>query len=325
MLPTAASALNADSLITIVNNRKASPASGSPSLREKISVHRLNFYYEDGNRALTDVSVPVYEHHVTAFIGPSGCGKSTLLRVFNRMYDLHDGQRVEGEVLLDGENILANRFAVERLRARVGMVFQKPAPFPMSVYQNVALGIALYRRLTTAEMDAEVEAALRRAALWEEVKDTLHKQGSELSGGQQQRLCIARAIAVQPDVLLLDEPCASIDPISSAKIEQMIDNLKADHTLVIVTHNLQQAARVSDYVGFMYLGELVEFDTAARMFVAPKDLAHPELRQRPIRLSLTIVTGLTRTMDRLNKDAATAMRAARGGAHHHDRSGRTVS
>ena len=271
MLHTAASALNADSLITIVNNRKASPASGSPSLREKISVHRLNFYYEDGNRALTDVSVPVYEHHVTAFIGPSGCGKSTLLRVFNRMYDLHDGQRVEGEVLLDGENILANRFAVERLRARVGMVFQKPAPFPMSVYQNVALGIALYRRLTTAEMDAEVEAALRRAALWEEVKDTLHKQGSELSGGQQQRLCIARAIAVQPDVLLLDEPCSSIDPISSAKIEQTIDNLKADHTLVIVTHNLQQAARVSDYVGFMYLGELVEFDTAARMFVAPKD------------------------------------------------------
>jgi phosphate transport system ATP-binding protein len=267
----ATSALNADSLMTIASDRKVSPALGSPSLREKISVHRLNFYYEDGTRALTDVSVPIYEHHVTAFIGPSGCGKSTLLRVFNRMHDLHNGQRVDGEVLLDGESILAKRFGAERLRARVGMVFQKPVPFPMSIYQNVALGIALYRRLSKAEMDAEVETALRRAALWEEVKDTLHKQGSELSGGQQQRLCIARAIAVRPDVLLLDEPCSSIDPISSAKIEQTIDALKADHTLVIVTHNLQQAARVSDYVGFMYLGELVEFDTAARMFKAPKD------------------------------------------------------
>lgn len=257
--------------MTTANDRKVSPALGSPSPREKISVRRLNFYYEDGTHALIDVSVPIYEHQVTAFIGPSGCGKSTLLRVFNRMYDLHKGQRVEGEVLLDGESILSDSFGVERLRTLVGMVFQKPTPFPMSVYENVALGIALYRRLTKADLDAEVEAALRRAALWEEVKDSLHKQGSELSGGQQQRLCIARAIAVRPDVLLLDEPCSSIDPISSAKIEQTIDDLKPDHTIVIVTHNLQQAARVSDYVGFMYLGELVEFDTAARMFVTPKD------------------------------------------------------
>ena len=271
MLHAAASAPNAGSLITIVNNRKAPPVLGSPSLREKISVHRLNFYYEDGKRALKDVSVPIYEHHVTAFIGPSGCGKSTLLRVFNRMHDLHDGQRVDGEVLLDGKNILAKHNDLERLRARVGMVFQKPAPFPMSVYQNVAFGIGLHRRLKRAALDAEVEAALRRAALWDEVKDALHKQGTELSGGQQQRLCIARAIAVQPDVLLLDEPCSSIDPISSAKIEQTIDDLKVDHTLVIVTHNLQQAARVSDYVGFMFLGELVEFETAARMFTTPKD------------------------------------------------------
>jgi phosphate transport system ATP-binding protein len=265
------SALPTDSLVAIANNRKACPAPGSPSLHQKLSVRRLNFYYEDGNRALKDVSVPIYEHHVTAFIGPSGCGKSTLLRVFNRMFDLHHGQHVDGAVLLDGEDILANRNGVERLRARVGMVFQKPAPFPMSIYQNVAFGIGLHRRLTKSDVAAEVEAALRRAALWEEVKDALHKQGLELSGGQQQRLCIARALAVRPDVLLLDEPCSAIDPISSAKIEQTIDDLKVDHTLVIVTHNLQQAARVSDYAGFMYLGELVEFDTAARIFTAAKD------------------------------------------------------
>ena len=271
MLHTATSFLKADSSITTVNSRKACPAPGSPSLRQKITVHQLNFYYEDGQRALKDVSVPIYEHHVTAFIGPSGCGKSTLLRVFNRMYDLHDGQRVDGEVLLDGKDILANHHGLERLRARIGMVFQKPAPFPMSVYQNVAFGVGLHWRLTRAEMDTEVEAALRRAALWEEVKDTLHKQAMQLSGGQQQRLCIACAIALQPDVLLLDEPCSSIDPLSSAKIEQTIDELKVDHTLVIVTHNLQQAARVSDYVGFMYLGDLVEFDTAARIFTTPKD------------------------------------------------------
>ena len=252
-------------------NRIAAPAPGSPSLREKMSVHKLNFYYQDGNRALKDVTVPIYEHRVTAFIGPSGCGKSTLLRVFNRMYDLHHGQRVDGEVLLDGENMLARHDELERLRARIGMVFQKPVPFPMSVYGNIAFSIGLHWRLAKAELDAQVEAALRRAALWEEVKDGLHKQGTELSGGQQQRLCIARAIAVLPDVLLLDEPCSSIDPISSAKIEQTIEDLKVDHTIVIVTHNLQQAARVSDYAGFMYLGEMVEFDTAACLFATPGD------------------------------------------------------
>jgi phosphate transport system ATP-binding protein len=263
-------ALGAESLISVVR-RNASPVPGSPSLREKLSVQKLNFYYEDGKRALKDVSVPIYEHHVTAFIGPSGCGKSTLLRVFNRMHDLHYGQRVDGEVLLDGESILGRHNHVEQLRLRVGMVFQKPTPFPMSVYQNIAFGMALYRRLRKADLDAEVELALRRAALWDEVKDTLHKQGFELSGGQQQRLCIARAIAMQPDVLLLDEPCSAIDPISAGKIEQTVLELKADHTLVIVTHNLQQAARVSDYVGFMYLGELVEFGAAAQMFTAPQD------------------------------------------------------
>jgi phosphate transport system ATP-binding protein len=256
---------------TAISPREASPEVGSPSLREKLSVHKLNFRYEDDTHALKDISVPIYEHRVTAFIGPSGCGKSTLLRVFNRMYDLHDRQRADGEVIVESENVLAVDDRLELLRARIGMVFQKPAPFPMSVYQNVAFGIGLHRQLAKGDLDAEVEAALRRAALWDEVKDGLHRQGRELSGGQQQRLCIARTIAVQPDVLLLDEPCSSIDPISSAKIEQTIGDLKTDHTIVIVTHNLQQAARVSDYAGFLDSGELVEFGTAARIFTAPTD------------------------------------------------------
>jgi len=238
---------------------------------EKISVRKLNFYYEDGNQALIDISVPIYDRSVTAFFGPSGCGKSTLLRVFNRIYDLYDGQRVEGEVVLDGKNILVGNKDVALLRARIGMVFQKPTPFPMSVYENIAFGIGLYRSLSRAEMDAEIESALRRAALWDEVKDNLSEGGFNLSGGQQQRLCIARAIAIQPEVLLLDEPCSAIDPISSAKIEETIEELKEDHTIVIVTHNLQQAARVSDFAGFMYLGQLVEFDSAHSMFVSPKD------------------------------------------------------
>jgi phosphate transport system ATP-binding protein len=238
--------------------------------KEKISVRHLNFHYQDGNHALRNVSVPIYENRVTAFIGPSGCGKSTLLRVFNRMHDLYDGQRAEGEVLLDGKNILGRQDLV-RLRARIGMVFQKPTPFPMSVYENVAFGIRLNRMLSRAQLDAEVEAALRRAALWDEVKDNLSADGFALSGGQQQRLCIARIIAAQPEVLLLDEPCSAIDPISSAKIEETIDELKADHTIVIVTHNLQQAARVSDHAGFMYLGELVEFGEVGQVFTAPKD------------------------------------------------------
>ena len=239
--------------------------------QEKISVRNLNFYYEDGNQALKDVSVPIYAQSVTAFFGPSGCGKSTLLRVFNRIFDLYQGQRTEGEVLLDGENILLGNIEASLLRARVGMVFQKPTPFPMSIYDNIAFGIGLYRELSRGEMDAEVEMALRRAALWDEVKDHLAESGFSLSGGQQQRLCIARTVALQPEVLLLDEPCSSIDPISSTKIEKTIEELKTDHTIVIVTHNLQQAARVSDFAGFMYLGQLVEFDTAHHMFVTPSE------------------------------------------------------
>lgn len=268
-MQAAATHFESDALAEIASHHSTLVA-GSASLREKISVHKLNFYYEDGNRALKDVSVPIYENRVTGFIGPSGCGKSTLLRVFNRIYDLYDGQRVDGEVLFDGENILSRNINLEILRSRIGMVYQKPAPFPMSVYQNIAFAIGLHRKLSRAELDAEVESFLRLAALWDEVKDDLSKHGPELSGGQQQRLCIARAIAVRPEVLLLDEPCSAIDPISTAKVEQSINDLKKDHTIVIVTHNLQQAARVSDYVGFMYLGELVEFDTVSGVFVTPK-------------------------------------------------------
>jgi phosphate transport system ATP-binding protein len=217
------------------------------------------------------VSAPIYANRVTAFIGPSGCGKSTLLRVFNRMFDLYDGQRVSGEVLIDGENILARNLDLVLLRTRVGMVFQKPTPFPMSVYENVAFVIRLNRTQSKGELDADVEGCLRRAALWDEVKDDLSQDGASLSGGQQQRLCIARAIAIQPEVLLLDEPCSAIDPVSTAKIEQTIDELKKDHTIVIVTHNLQQAARVGDFAGFMLLGELVEFGFVHAVFVKPAD------------------------------------------------------
>ena len=240
-------------------------------LEEKISVRHLDFYYQDSNHALKDVSVPIYANQVTAFIGPSGCGKSTLLRVFNRIYSLYPGQHVDGQVLLDGEDILSKNQDVTVLRTRMGMVFQKPTPFPMSIYDNIAFGIGLNRSLTKAQTDAEVESALRRVALWDEVKDQLLKSGLELSGGQQQRLSIARTIAIRPEVLLLDEPCASIDPISSAKIEHTIDELKRDHTVIVVTHNLQQAARVSDYAGFMYLGEMCEFGTVRQIFVAPGD------------------------------------------------------
>lgn len=240
-------------------------------VKQKINVRHLNFYYQDGNHALKDVSVPIYANRVTAFIGPSGCGKSTLLRVFNRIYSLYPGQRVDGEVLLDGEDILSRNRDVAILRTRIGMVFQKPTPFPMSIYDNIAFGIGLNRNLTKAQMNAEVEIALRRVALWDEVKDKLLKSGLDLSGGQQQRLSIARTIAIQPEVILLDEPCSSIDPISSAKIEQTIDELKHDHTIIIVTHNLQQAARVSDYAGFMYLGEMGEFGTVRQIFVTPRD------------------------------------------------------
>lgn len=256
---------SATRIAAIVNGRTQ-----RSSTTERINVLHLNFYYEDGNQALRDINVPIYDKRVTAFMGPSGCGKSTLLRIFNRMHDLYPGQRTEGEVLFDGRNILGKIDAYQ-LRARVGMVFQKPTPFPMSIYDNIAFGIRLHREVGKAEMDGLVESALRRAALWDEVKDDLMRSGFSLSGGQQQRLSIARAIAVQPDVLLLDEPCASIDPVSSAKIEQTIDELRNDHAIVLVTHNLQQAARVADFVGFMYLGELLEFGSVQDVFLRPKE------------------------------------------------------
>ena len=237
---------------------------------EKISIRNLNFYYGDV-LALKRISLPLYERKVTAFIGPSGCGKSTLLRVLNRMYDLYPGQRAEGDVRLDGVNILSPGLDLNLLRARVGMVFQKPTPFPMTIYENIAFGVRLYEQLPRAELDDRVEQALRRAALWDEVKDKLGASGLSLSGGQQQRLCIARTVAVRPSVILLDEPCSALDTISTAKIEELIDELADDHTIVIVTHNMQQAARVSDYTAFMYLGELVEFGDTQKLFTTPND------------------------------------------------------
>jgi phosphate transport system ATP-binding protein len=236
----------------------------------KVSVRNLDFFYGD-ERALKSITIPLQANHVTAFIGPSGCGKSTLLRVLNRMYDLYPKQRAEGEVILDGENILDPRVDLNLLRSRVGMVFQKPTPFPMSIYENVAFGIRLYERLPKSELDGRVETSLRRAALWEEVKDKLVANGQSLSGGQQQRLCIARTVAVRPEVILFDEPCSALDPISTAKIEELIDELTDDYTIVIVTHNMQQAARVSEFTAFMYLGELIEFDSTSKMFTAPHD------------------------------------------------------
>jgi phosphate transport system ATP-binding protein len=236
----------------------------------KVEIRDLNFYYGQ-SRALKDITLSLYENKVTAFIGPSGCGKSTLLRVLNRMYDLYPNQRAEGEVLLDGDNILSPQQDLNLLRARIGMVFQKPTPFPMSIYENIAFGIRLYERLPKSELDARVEHALRRSALWEEVKDKLSANGQSLSGGQQQRLCIARTVAVKPEVILLDEPCSALDPISTAKIEELIDELKEDYTIVIVTHNMQQAARVSDFTAFMYLGELIEFGSTTHIFTAPTD------------------------------------------------------
>jgi phosphate transport system ATP-binding protein len=237
---------------------------------EKISVRNLNFFYGD-TKALKNVNVPLYSGHVTAFIGPSGCGKSTFLRVLNRIYDLYPRQRAEGVVLLDNENILNPSLDLNLLRARVGMVFQKPTPFPMSIYENIAFGIRLYENLSKADLDARVESALRRAALWDEVKDKLGANGLSLSGGQQQRLCIARTVAVKPEVILLDEPCSALDPIATAKIEELIDELKSDYTIAIVTHNMQQAARVSDYTAFMFLGELVEFGPTTKIFTSPSE------------------------------------------------------
>jgi len=238
----------------------------------KLTVRNLNFYYGKFH-ALKNISLEIPENRVTAFIGPSGCGKSTLLRTFNRMYALYPNQRAEGEIILDGENILDPRQDLNRLRAKVGMVFQKPTPFPMSIYDNIAFGVRLYERLSSHEMNERVEWALRKAALWDEVKDKLKQSGNSLSGGQQQRLCIARAIAVKPEVVLLDEPASALDPISTAHIEELIHELKVDYTIVIVTHNMQQAARVSDYTAYMYMGELIEFGDTDTIFTTPRQKA----------------------------------------------------
>ncbi len=235
----------------------------------KLIVRNLNFHY--GNyRALQDINLVIPEKMVTAFIGPSGCGKSTLLRTFNRMYQLYPKQRASGEILLDGDNILSVKQDLNTLRAKIGMVFQKPTPFPMSIYDNIAFGVKLYERLNRHDMDDRVEWALRKAALWGEVRDKLKQSGMGLSGGQQQRLCIARAIAVKPQVLLLDEPTSALDPISTAHIEKLIDELKEEFTIVIVTHNMQQAARVSDFTAYMYLGDLIEFGDTSTVFTNPK-------------------------------------------------------
>jgi phosphate transport system ATP-binding protein len=235
----------------------------------RLSIRGLDFFY-GANRALKEIALDLPERRVTGMIGPSGCGKSTLLRVLNRMFDLYPGQRATGEVMMDGENILAPGIDLNALRSRIGMVFQKPTPFPMSIYENIAFGVKLHERLSRADMDARVEWSLTRAALWGEVKDRLQTPASGLSGGQQQRLCIARTIATRPEVILLDEPTSALDPISTLKIEELIDELKRDFTIAIVTHNMQQAARCADQVAFFYLGELVEVGTASQMFTAPK-------------------------------------------------------
>lgn len=235
----------------------------------KLVVKDLNFFY-GADRALKNINLTIPEKMVTAFIGPSGCGKSTLLRTFNRMYQLYPKQRAEGEILLDGKNLLDKKQDLNTLRAKIGMVFQKPTPFPMSIFDNVAYGVKLYENLSSHEMAERVEWALKKAALWNEVKDKLKQSGTGLSGGQQQRLCIARAIAVKPQVLLLDEPTSALDPISTAHIEKLIDELKKDFTIVIVTHNMQQAARVSDFTAYMYLGDLIEFGDTSTVFTNPK-------------------------------------------------------
>jgi phosphate transport system ATP-binding protein len=238
----------------------------------QISARGFNFYYGKFH-ALKNIELDIYKHRVTAFIGPSGCGKSTLLRAFNRMYELYPEQRAEGDLRIDGRDILGGDVDLIELRARVGMVFQKPTPFPMSIYDNVAFGVSMHERLSRSGMEERVEWALRKAALWDEVKDKLRQGGTSLSGGQQQRLCIARCIAVKPEVLLLDEPTSALDPISTARIEELIMELKKDFTIVIVTHNMQQAARVSDYTAYMYLGELVEVGRTDSLFIKPQKRA----------------------------------------------------
>ena len=236
--------------------------------RPKVTARDLNFYYGE-NHALKNINLVLGENRVTAFIGPSGCGKSTLLRTLNRIYALYPGQRAEGEILFDGRNILTSGEDLSALRARIGMVFQKPTPFPMTIYENIAFGIRLFEKLPRVEIEERVESALRRAAIWDEVKDKLRDPGTSLSGGQQQRLCIARALAVKPEVLLMDEPCSALDPIATGKIEELMADLKQQYTIVIVTHNMQQAARVSDYTAFLYLGQLIEYDLTRQLFVKP--------------------------------------------------------
>ena len=243
-----------------------------PAEAPKLTVRDLNFYY-GAFHALRNIDLEIPEKRVTAFIGPSGCGKSTLLRTFNRMFELYPEQRAEGEILMDGENLLTSKRDVSLIRAKIGMVFQKPTPFPMSIYDNIAFGVRLFEDLPRARMEERVEWALTKAALWKEVKDKLHQSGNSLSGGQQQRLCIARGIAVRPEILLLDEPCSALDPISTAKIEELITELKEDYTVVIVTHNMQQAARVSDLTAYMYLGELIEFGETRQLFLKPQKQA----------------------------------------------------
>jgi len=236
----------------------------------KVVIKDLRFYYKNFE-ALKGINLELYDRRVTAFIGPSGCGKSTLLRILNRIYALYPGQRASGQVLVDGHDILSPGQDLNLLRARIGMVFQKPTPFPMSIYDNIAFGIRLYERLSAQDLDVRVEQALRRAALWDEVKDKLKQSGLSLSGGQQQRLCIARAIAVKPEILLLDEPCSALDPLSTQRVEELIAELKSDYCIVIVTHNMQQAARSSDYTAFMYLGAMVEFDETESIFTHPRE------------------------------------------------------
>ena len=246
------------------------PAASAETFSTKIRINDLDFYYKNFH-ALKSVSLSLYDKRVTAFIGPSGCGKSTLLRCLNRMYDLYPEQRATGEILVDGENILDPSIDLNLLRARIGMVFQKPTPFPMSIFDNIAFGIQLYEKLSKSELAERVEQALQRAGLWTEVRDKLKQSGLGLSGGQQQRLCIARAIAIKPEILLLDEPCSALDPISTQRVEELISELKSDYCIVIVTHSMQQAARASDYTAFMYLGDLIEFSDTPTVFTNPSN------------------------------------------------------
>lgn len=252
-------------------SRRSLPLEGKAASAEpvnKMVIRDLRFYYKK-YEALKGINMALFDKHVTAFIGPSGCGKSTLLRVLNRMYQLYPGQHATGEIIVDGQNILDPKLDLNLLRAKIGMVFQKPTPFPMSIYDNIAFGIKLYENLPKSELDGRVEHALRKAALWTEVKDKLKQSGLGLSGGQQQRLCIARAVAVKPEILLMDEPCSALDPISTQKVEELISELKSDYCIVIVTHSMQQAARSSDYTAFMYLGDLIEFNDTATVFTNP--------------------------------------------------------